>query len=72
MAEDVIRGRARCGGSRVVVLGRKLSTALRPALPRLAGRAARYAAWNSLRISWLFWFAIERAWIPSCCWVCKA
>ncbi len=35
-------------------------------------RRARCCYWNSLRISWAFWLAIDSDWMPSCSWVWSA
>ncbi len=39
---------------------------------RLLSVRPKNSYWKSFRIIWLFWFAIERACTPSCCWVCRA
>ena len=37
-----------------------------------ASRPARYCYWNSFRISWAFWLAIDSDWMPSCSCVWSA
>ena len=37
-----------------------------------ASRPARRCYWNSFRISWAFWLAIDSDWMPSCSWVWSA
>src|SRR5579872_3731975 len=41
-------------------------------LPDEAARRRWLYPWNSLRMSWLFWLAIDSDWMPSCCCVCNA
>ena len=53
---------------------RRTSPERRPSLPSFGGAPdkkcpARADYWNSFRIIWLDWLAIDSAWTPSCCCV---